>query len=252
MAVQTFGANIVLGFAETITTNTTVSGCGMPPGAAEVMVNCGAAHTMQIGPRLAFFGITNDGGTTLTEYTKEVIDRDTTTVAVLDDLEVGGASGGYIYVASKHKFAGLIIDLAYANSTASSTMTGYYWNGTSWADGSITDKTASGGVTLAVDTAAANSIYWTTPTAWARTTLNGQPGLYVMRLQSDKVMDTQVEIAEISLIGDTTNHPGIYLATTTDYVMTLDTVHNGGLSFIAASASTAKVSWLYHTYPGKA
>jgi len=244
MAIRTFGEAIVEFHGEQIVTNTTVSGIGAPLCAQEVMFNCAAATRVQLAPKIAMCCKTADSGVTFTNYTSQVQDRTTSTLATLTGLDTA-ANGDFWYLASKHKFAGCILDLVDLNATAS-VMSGYFWNGAAWADASITDNTATGGACLAEDGAANDSITWTPAATWATTTLNGVSGLYVIRFQVTAALDSTT-IAEISLVGDTTNSPAGYFAAATDYVMTINSSEVGGISFIAAGASTANVTWIRHT-----
>ncbi len=249
MGVKIYGEAIVEFQSQQVVTNTTVSGCSMPFGVVEVMVNCAAATTMQISPRLEMCCKTVDNGATFIDYSEAARDRDTSTVVVLSSLDTA-ANGDYWYLASKYKFAGCVIDLATPNATVS-VMTGYYWNGTAWADASITDNTPTGGATLALETATKDSVTWATPATWKKTTLNGVSGLYVIRFQVSAALDSDTTLAGITLVGDTTNHAGGYLAASTDYVFTLNSAVSGGLTFIAGAGSTANVTWMRHTNRGE-
>lgn len=76
------------------------------------------------------------------------------------------AATHFLYVGSHVPFRGVDIDVDAVNGTAS-VLTVRFWNGTSWADISDTDGTASGGATMAQD----GTVAWTVPTTWAPTTL---------------------------------------------------------------------------------
>jgi len=244
--IKTFGEHITEFYGEQITTGTGIVSTTIPPFCDEVMVNGAAATRIQLAPPIALCLKTHDSGATFTDYTSQAKDKDVATLVVLSDLP-NTTNGGYWYLASKYKFGGATIALtADVNGTATSTSTGVYWNGTAWANISLTDNTASGSVTLAVD----GTITWTTPAAWKRTTLNGVTGLYVVRLTSDKVMDAAVTLEGIALLPDTTNSPAGFFAATTDYVFTINPDETGAIGLYAGAGSTANVTYMRHTKRG--
>ena len=244
MGVRTFGEPIVEFQGESVTTGTAIVSIGIPPGVEEVIAYGAAAHRVQIGPKIAKCLKTTDNEVTFTDYTTQVQDRDVSTVATLSSLSTA-ADGDYWYLASKHKFAGCTIDMIAANGTAS-VMTGYYWNGTAWANVTITDNTDLGGACLGED----QTVTFTVPSAWAKTTLDGMAGLYVIRFQVSVALDSSTTIGEISLLPDTTAAPAGYMAATTDYVFSLNAVECGSLAFYAGAASSVSLSWLRHSKLG--
>jgi hypothetical protein len=78
------------------------------------------------------------------------------------------AVGRYLYIGSAIPFRGFNCDVRAANSTASTAMTGNYWNGIAWTNLSVTDGTSSS-VSLDQD----GSVTWTMPAtgAWRSETL---------------------------------------------------------------------------------
>lgn len=252
MAVRTFGEPIVEFSGESVTTGTDAVSIGIPPGIAEVIVYGAAAHRVQIGAKIVKCLKTTDIGVTFTDYTTQATDRNIATLVDLSDLPVEGT--GYWYLGSNHKFGGCTIDIIGPNSTATSTMTAYYWNGTAWTNTAITDNTASGSVCLAVD---GTVTITTVPSAWAKTTatdnsgLTSYPGLYFIRFQSDKVMDEATTLGEISLLPDAVAAPYGYMAATTDYVFSLNASQCGSLAFYNnGDGSTVSISWLRHSKLG--
>ena len=97
------------------------------------------------------------------DYSAIAQDGSTATSVDLSSL----AAGRYIYVGSAVPFRGVNIDVDGANSTGSTVLTAYYWNGSAWTDTSDTDGTISGGISLAQD----GSVTWTVPAAWVSSSL---------------------------------------------------------------------------------
>lgn len=116
-----------------------------------------------LNPRLTVL-VTSNKLSTLVDATDAAQDGSTSTDVVLSSL--AAAPNGYIYVGSPLPIRGVRADVDAPNGTAS-VMTGEYWNGSAWAALTITDGTASGGATMAVD----GDVTWTVPAAWAPTRL---------------------------------------------------------------------------------
>jgi hypothetical protein len=152
------------------------------------------AYNLQHAPRIAFCGKTTDNEVTFTDYTTEAVDISTATSVDLSSLDTA-ANGDYWYLASHAKFAGATLDIDATNDTAS-VMSGYYWNGTAWADITITDGTDVAGDCLKQD----GNITWTVPSAWEEKTLNGIPNLYIVRFQVTVALDASVTIDSIGLL----------------------------------------------------
>lgn len=246
MSVRTFATPIAEFHGESMATSTTITGKGFPPGAVEVMLDDAADWRGQFGPRIEKCLVTDDSGATFTDYTAKVRDRDTSTSLILDSLDTA-TNGGYWYLAAKYKFSGAAVTVGAVNGTTS-TMTGYYWNGSAWGDVSITDNTASAGAALGQD---GKTIAFTVPSDWEAITLDGVENLYVIRFQVTVQLDSEVEVDEIALIPDTTASPAGYFNKDTDYVMTLDTAVNGSIcAYLSTSTSTLYITWMRHTKRG--
>jgi len=138
----------------------------------------------------------------LTDYTVEVQDALTTTVATLDSLDTA-ANNDFVYVGSYDKFSG--VDVNHSGSKVNGTtsvLTVKYWNGSVWGDISDTDGTIAGGATFAVD----GQVTWTVPSDWAAdslfnigdTTLTAtwlkEPTIYWTRWEVSVALDAEVEI----------------------------------------------------------
>jgi hypothetical protein len=244
MATRTFSAPVVEFYGESITADaTTLKVLGVPISADELMLYCSSKETrVQTSPVISQCLVTADSGVTFSNYTQQTKDRDTGTVVVLDSLDTA-ANGDYFYLAAINKFAGAWLDIGAANGTVS-TLSGYYWNGTAWADASITDGTKSGTTTLAQD----GNITWTPASAWAKTTLNGMSGLYVIRFQVSVQLDDEVEVDQIFLLPDVTTNPGGYFNAATDYIMTIDRVRVGAVAIYqgAGDAGVVHYTWMRH------
>jgi len=243
MAVRTFGEPIVEAYGESLVTGTAIKSIGFPPGVAEAIFYPAAASRWGLGPKLDICCKTTDDEVTFTDYTSQATDRNIATVVTLSSLSTA-ANGDYWYIGSKHKFAGCNIDIIAANTTTSA-MTGYYWNGSTWVDVTITDNTG-GATCLGSD----GTVTFTVPSAWKKTTLNGRPGLYVIRFQVAATIDSSVTIGEISLLPDTVAAPLGYMAATTDYVLSLNTVECGSFAATAGSTSSVSITWLRHSKLG--
>lgn len=244
MGVRTYSQPVVEFHGEALTTGTAVLAVGIPPGCNEVMFNGAAAHRVQFGPRLVFMGKTTDNAATFTNYTAEVTDRDTATVAVLSGLDIA-ANGDYWYLVSDRKFAGATITMGSAVNGTASVMTGYYWNG-AWTNATITDGTANGGATLAQT----GNITFTPAADWVKTDLGPYKNVYVIRFQVSVALDASTEIAEVALHCYITNAAYGYFALTTDYVMGIDVSETGSLCASAAAPSTLNVTWMRHVRRG--
>lgn len=108
---------------------------------------------------------TTNNMTTFTDASDNAQDGSTSTDITLSSLP-SSAAGGRIYLGSAVPVRGWVADVDAVNGTAS-VSTGEYWNGSAWTDLSITDGTASGGATWAVD----GTITFAVPAAWASDSL---------------------------------------------------------------------------------
>jgi len=238
---------ISLFHGETLSTTTTIKGLGLPDQVSEAVVYDGSADfRLQLGPPLDYCGKTIDNEVTFTDYTTVAKDRSTSTSVDLSALSTA-AAGDYWYLASRFPFGGATIDVDGANSTDPCTMTGYYWNGSTWAAASITDGTNSGTICLAQD----GNVTWTVPAAWRpkEFAAAGDRWLYVMRLQVDDDLDAATTIDEITLLPDTTANPPGYFESATVYTLSLNKDEVGSLCFyLDSGTSTQYITWAKHSY----
>ena len=125
----------------------------------------GSAEVVQfaLNPRLTVL-LTTDNFGTFTDDSIDAQDGLTTTDFELDGL----TTVGRFYVGAAHRIRGFAVDMdASEVNSVTSVLTMRYWNGSSWADTSDTDGTASGGATMAVD----GNVTFTVPTDWVAATL---------------------------------------------------------------------------------
>jgi hypothetical protein len=92
------------------------------------------------------------------------------------DYTLTFGSGDYLYLGSTSKFTGINIDLATPGSGTSPTIQWQYYNGTGWAN-----LTVSGIPTGAANFTADGFIGFSSPGDWAKTSKNGGPNLYYVR-----------------------------------------------------------------------
>lgn len=122
------------------------------------------------------------------DYTVDVQDFTMPTAAYLDDGLLASpeamTTSDYIYIAHSLPFNAVKITMHndYNNQNAS-TLSGYYWDGDSWVDASITDGTKSSGGTKCLSQT--GTITFSTPSAWKRNRAinHSYPLGYYLRLQ---------------------------------------------------------------------
>jgi len=124
------------------------------------------------------------------DYSSEVIDGETTTVAILDSLDTA-ANGDGFFVYTETPMKSLTLTVSAANGSAA-TLAGYYWKTDStWSALTIgADGTASGGATLAIT----GTITITEPTDIQDKYLFGKVGYWYLFVVS-AALDAEVEIS---------------------------------------------------------
>ncbi len=243
MATETRPVRITRLNGEQVALTTTVTAVGIPTGIAHdtesvrgAVLRCTTDFRYNVTPSIVRVLKTQNSGTSYTDYTKEAVDRDTSTTIVLNSQDTA-ANGDYWYVGSKRKFAGMVVDVGNTNSNAS-VMSGYYYNGSAWADASITDGTASGGAALAQD----GNVTWSLPSDWAMTTVYGTEA-YWIRFQVSAALDASVTIRELALLQRDTNRGYGYAYVPVNVPFGSE---DGGLEAVVASGTgTLDVSWSY-------
>jgi len=130
------------------------------------------------------------------DYSDEVSDDDTSTVAVLNSLDTKGNGAGFL-IFVPYEAKSFTLTVQNANGTASA-LTGYYWKNTSaWADLSITDGTKSGSTTLAQT----GTISFTPPTDIQDKFLYGRVGFWYLFVVSVQ-LDSSVTVSKVTYSAD--------------------------------------------------
>lgn len=133
-------------------------------------------------------------GTAYEDYTDNVNDQAPSTTMVLSSL----STSGYVLIGFTQAMQALTItfDAGKENSTGSTTMSGYYWNGQEWtALPALTDGTASGTTSLAKN----GTVSWQTPGAGVEfpTAIGDETPLFYYKLSFAAAPDAETEIGEV-------------------------------------------------------
>lgn len=182
----------------------------------------------------------------MTDYSEAAQDSSTSTDVVLSSLDTL-ANLGAVYIGSHVPFSGLTVDVDSANATAA-TLAVTYWDGSSWADITPTDGTASGGATFAQD----GDITWTIPAAWVTGKLETavataakriglfQQELYWVRLAVSAALDSSTTLNSITSINRDTAYAELVAGVPWEQSVT---VGPGGISSVTAltDAGTANL-----------
>lgn len=127
------------------------------------------------------------------DYSTEVRNTNTSQVAVLDSLNTYAAFE-CVFIRTPVKANSFYVKINAANANAS-VLDVYYWNG-AWTDANVTDGTASGGATLAVD----GTISWTAPSDEITKYQYGACG-YWYQIRVGTQLDAEVEITYVTYGG---------------------------------------------------
>jgi hypothetical protein len=120
-------------------------------------------------PFCSQFVVYDTSKTTYVDYTRDVVDNQDDTKALL--LE---AANDKVYVCSPEIAEGIKLDLGTTVNSNASVATVKSWVAGAWSDRSATDGTASGGATLAID----GSLTWTRNATDAMRVINGYMGYW--------------------------------------------------------------------------
>ncbi len=126
------------------------------------------------------------------DYTFEVTDGDSTTVAILDSLGTL-AQFDAIYVRTPFRANALTLTVTAANGSAA-VMQGQYWNGTWTSLASFTDNTITSGKSLAIS----GTMTWTAPTDIIPHYQFGENGWWYRFSLSSGALDAEVEVSEVT------------------------------------------------------
>lgn len=146
-----------------------------------------------------------------TDYSESAQDGSTGTTLVLSSLATTGA----LWVGSDLPFRGMVVDVN-ATNTAAAVIAGVYWDGSTQTALSMTDGTASGGASLAVD----GAITWTMPTDWTKAKLSvvgaavdgvkyAGAELYWAKITWDAALDSAVTLNSVLALNRSTNYIGL-------------------------------------------
>lgn len=161
---------------------------------------------------------TADSLATVTDYSENAQDGSTSTDVTLSSLDTL-ANGDALWLGGHLPFRGVQIDVDAANGTVAD-IAGHYWNGSSMSALTVTDGTASGGATLAVD----GAITWTMPTDWvpvslvaagsaAKTIAHCLTPLYWVRLTVSAAMDSSTTLNSLLALNRSTAYAEYPLGT---------------------------------------
>lgn len=126
------------------------------------------------------------------DYTTEVTDGQTSTVAVLDSLDTY-ANFECIFIRTPVPANGLGFVVEAANGNTATASVYYRKSDGTWADTSATDGTASGGATLAQD----GSMTWTHPSDEISSYMFGASGFWY-QLRVSAQLDAEVEVSGVT------------------------------------------------------
>ena len=166
------------------------------------------------------------------EYSLEISDGVSTTVAVLDSLNTW-ANFACLYIHTPVSANKLTFTVSAVNGTAS-VATAYYWkNDESWADTSATDGTISPAGTTLGQT---GSFTWTTPSDEIPKEQFGKTG-YWYQIRVSVALDAEVEVSSVTYGGDFCD---------------LENVWNGTLDYLIEAIFDDDSASLKFTYPTNA
>lgn len=134
-----------------------------------------------------------EDGKTFYIYTDEVMDEDTDTKATftLDTLTTDNVNA--FYVGYWQPIEGIVFDLGTSVNNNTATITIQKWTGSAWSALTVTDNTASGGATLAID----GSMTWTFDGTEAPRKINGYT-LFWYRITTSALLDA-VDILKVTV-----------------------------------------------------
>jgi len=130
------------------------------------------------------------------DYTKDLNDEDSTSVAILDDLDTA-ANFNWVVLKTHVSAKQFTVTVNKPNGTDSVLTMEYYKNDNTWAAVAITDNTADGGATLAKS----GTITWTAPADIMPVFMFGSVG-YCYRWKVSAKLDAEVELSAVTYEAD--------------------------------------------------
>lgn len=230
MATETRPSGWVKLVGDSLTMGANAKGLLKPPGARVIHFTTGTACTIQLCPRLrqAFTYI----GTTYTDVTSSLTDRDTSTTLSMNDW----ATTSILYLGCDEQFRGFYVDVGNTNSNAS-VIDAEYWDGNSWEDLTETDNTANpGGTALGQD----GDVTWTVPTDWDVTTVNNSASMYWVRVKYSLQLDASVTLRDMVLLNKE-SAAGSFASGVVHEIGLASKV--AGIEAIEAGGATLTVAW---------
>ena len=227
MGGASYPAGVTSVYGETLELSTTLASLGMPGIETKqaIIYNPNYDFRMHINPAVTavlFYDASNDPGARFEagSLTRSLTDRSATGSGSAMDA---ATTSDRLYVCLPDKVGGLHIDMTASKNTNASIMTVKYWNGSAWADITVSDGTSPSGISLARD----NNLTWAVPTDWVAAHLGGNnydgtikgmsitdvdaPGSYGFWLQIyfSAALSADVEIANIWTLNKNT-HRGYF------------------------------------------
>ena len=263
MAGSSYPVGATRNQGETLALSTTVASLGIPPDYHQAIVyNPATDFRLHMNPRILDAVFFDESAATGSEYVNT--SSSVNLVTDLTDRSTGTGTGttldssttsDFLYICLYEPTAGIRIVIGSANSTANTTLVGAYRkNDDTWANLSVTDGTASGGVALAQT----GAVTWSAKTDWKSAQLVGPHGIadeknstsgiggtvgFWMRLSWDEALDSDTEITEIWTLSNDTNR-GYYRAGQ-EYGLSFDRSRVGAVEAVLASGTdTMQITWV--------
>ena len=177
MGGASYPAGVTSVYGETLEVSTTLASLGMPGIETKqaIIYNPNCDFRLHINPAIQevlFYDASNNVGArferagTTASLTRDLTDRSATGSGSAMDA---ATTSDRLYVRLSDIISGLHIDMTASVNTNASVMTVKYWNGSAWADITVSDGTSPFDISLAQD----NNLIWTVPTDWVAAHLGG-------------------------------------------------------------------------------
>jgi len=205
-------------------------------GGFELYGTGGSTPLWQMAPLLMNCQFFDNSAGTYTSGTENLTSRLTANVLTLSAME---ATVDFVYFGCDTMFRGVYLNVGSANAVAS-VLAATYWDGAAWTGLTETDGTASGGATLAID----NSLTWTLPTDWAKTSVNGSNSLFFVRFNVTGTLTTPTTLIEAIPLSVQTGRAISPAAAAVLPRYWFDRGGVGGLEAVADNTDTLVITWL--------